>query len=60
MWSPTTVVRTGTYWNFDIAPDGKRVVTFPQSTGAEGDRGPVHVTVLVNFWDELRRKAPVK
>jgi serine/threonine-protein kinase len=41
---------------FDIAPDGKRlVVEQPETSEA---KGPVHATFLLNFFDELRRKAP--
>jgi hypothetical protein len=44
--------------NFDIAPDGKRaVVSTRPETG--GQKGSVHVTVLENFFDELRRKMPL-
>jgi serine/threonine-protein kinase len=45
-------------WNFDLAPDGKRVVVFPDQGNQQ--KGPVHVTVLLNFFDEVRRKLPVK
>jgi serine/threonine-protein kinase len=60
VWCPSPVLRTGTFWNFDLAPDGKRVVTFPQSSAPEGEKGPVHVTVLLNFFDEVRRRVPVR
>ena len=42
--------------DFDLAPDGKRfVVVQPE---ASEPKGPVHVTFLLNFFDELRRRAP--
>jgi serine/threonine-protein kinase len=42
---------------YDSAPDGKRFVVI-QSEVAE-QKGPVHVMFLQNFFDELRRRAPV-
>jgi hypothetical protein len=44
-------------WTFDLAPDGKRAVASPRAE-AGGQKGSVHVTVLENFFDELRRKMP--
>jgi Tol biopolymer transport system component len=40
--------------SFDLAPDGKRFLI----TRAEApqDAGPVHVTFLLNFFDELKRR----
>jgi len=46
----------GTY--FDLAPDGKRVVVV-QSEASE-QKGPQHVMLLQNFFDELRRLAPAR
>lgn len=43
---------------FDIAPDGKRFAVFPRPESEE-KQGNVHVTFLLNFFDELRRKVPV-
>lgn len=45
--------------NLDLAPDGKRfvVLTLPE-TPAGGEKGTVHVTVLLNFFDEVRRRIP--
>jgi Tol biopolymer transport system component len=41
--------------NADIHPDGKRFLVFaPLETGKE----PVQVTMLLNFFDELRRRLP--
>jgi hypothetical protein len=52
-------VYTGIYWNFDLAPDGKHIVTFPAPPAPEPDRkSSVHVTVLLNFFDELKRRVP--
>ena len=57
VWSPTQVRRMGIQQNFDLSPDGKRVVMFPRPT-AEQSQGSVHVTFLLNFFDEVRRRVP--
>jgi serine/threonine-protein kinase len=42
--------------NWDAAPDGKRFVVFPARDPAGGDKGSVHVTFLLNFFDEVHRR----
>jgi hypothetical protein len=44
--------------NFDVAPDGKRFAVV-QAEASE-QKGPQHVTFLLNFFDELRRRAPAR
>ena len=44
--------------NLDLAPDGKRFVEIPQQVAASAEKGSVHVTFLLNFLDELRRRVP--
>jgi len=58
MWSPTPVQRMGVEQNFDMSPDGKRVVMFPRPAAAES-QGNLHATFLLNFFDEVRRRVPV-
>ncbi len=58
VWSPSPISSTSMYWNFDLAPDGKRIVTSPEAVKAGDERGSVHVTVLLNFFDELKRRLP--
>ena len=57
VWSSTQVRRMGVQQNFDVSSDGKRVVMFPIPT-AEQPQGSVHVTFLLNFFDEVRRRVP--
>jgi serine/threonine-protein kinase len=58
-WSPVPVIWTrNLYWNFDVASDGKRLLAFPAQTRAADEQPSFHITVLLNFFDELRRKAP--
>jgi hypothetical protein len=58
-WSDAQILDPNTaLWNLDLAPDGKRFVVAPSPETAGGEKGSVHVTVLLNFLDELRRRAP--
>jgi len=43
---------------FDISRDGTRVVLIPNTQQAEEAKGNLHLTVLVNFFDEVRRRIP--
>jgi len=43
--------------NFDVAPDGKRIITFPAAAPASSN-GNLHLTFVFNFFDELKRKIP--
>jgi serine/threonine-protein kinase len=58
LWSPTPIRRHGVQLNFDITPDGKRVIMFPQPA-AETATGNLQATFLLNFFDEVRRRVPV-
>jgi hypothetical protein len=37
---------------------GKRFVAFTLPQAAPGEKGSVHVTMLLNFFDELSRRIP--
>jgi serine/threonine protein kinase/Tol biopolymer transport system component len=59
IWSPVPLLLTATYWNFDLMPDGKHIITFPAPSRQESVRkNSVHVTLLLNFFDELKRRVP--
>ena len=45
--------------NVDLAPDGKRIVAIMPVETAEGQKAQNQVTFLENFFDEVRRKAPI-
>jgi hypothetical protein len=47
----------GTQW--DLAPDGKRVAVVAPVDAAETPKQEHEVVFLQNFFDELRRRAPV-
>lgn len=59
LWSETRIQRVGASINFDVAPDGKRLAVLMTPENEAASR-PTHVTFLLNFFDELRRKAPEK
>jgi Tol biopolymer transport system component/predicted Ser/Thr protein kinase len=58
-WSNTQILEPNiAAWNLDLAPDGKRFAVFPRPESTGEQKGSVHVTVLLNFFDELRRRVP--
>jgi predicted Ser/Thr protein kinase len=59
-WSPIPIQITGAPWPpFDSAPDGRRFVISPTATADSSDvKSTVHVTILLNFFDELKRRMP--
>jgi hypothetical protein len=48
----------GTQW--DLAPDGKRVVVLTPGESAEAPTQEHEVVFVENFFDELRRRVPTK
>jgi serine/threonine-protein kinase len=58
LWSSMQLFDLAPALNLDLAPDGKRfaVVPLPESAGEQ--KGPLHVTFLLNFFDEVRRRIP--
>jgi len=57
VWSDRQLFNAGAA-NADLAPDGKRFAVFALPQTRPGDKGSVHVTMLLNFFDELKRKLP--
>ena len=57
LWSGEQIYYTGTS-NLALAPDGKRFAVFPMPEAAGPETGSVHVTFLLNFLDELKRRIP--
>jgi Tol biopolymer transport system component len=57
LWSPNQFGSGGPTSNFDLHPDGKRLVVLKAPSGVEN--APVNkVTFFFNFFEELRRKVP--
>jgi hypothetical protein len=61
LWSSTRIASPASVrsWNLDVAPDGKRVAAFPAMEDTGQQRSSVHLTFLLNFFDEVRRRIPV-
>jgi predicted Ser/Thr protein kinase len=60
LWSGTQFLGTPPALNLDLAPDGKRFAVFPRPEATKEANGSVHVTFLLNFFDELRRRLPLE
>jgi serine/threonine-protein kinase len=56
VWTETRL-RSSAAPNYDLAPDGKRLAAIVADDAAV-EKLPTHLTFLLNFYDELRRKAP--
>jgi serine/threonine-protein kinase len=57
LWSDVQLFYPGNL-NLDLAPDGKRFIGYiAPETGGDG-KNAVHVTMLLNFLDELKRRIP--
>ena len=59
VWSEKQLGTGTRLGNFDLAPDGKRLAAIMPVETAEAQKAQNHVTFLLNFSDELRRKVPV-
>jgi hypothetical protein len=57
VWSETRVLDLNLASVWDIAPDGKRVAAMLPAE-EEAQKPISHVTLLLNLFDELRRRAP--
>ncbi len=57
MWAETTLNAAAGVAPYDLAPDGERIVSIPKFADSD-DKGSVHVELLLNFFDELRRRVP--
>jgi Tol biopolymer transport system component len=60
VWSETPIAGVvNTAKSVDLAPDGKRIVALMQATTGDAQQQVKnHVVFLLNFFDELRRRAP--
>ncbi len=57
LWTETRLWSLGNYSNYDLAPDGKRLAAMV--AGPNDDKPQTRLTFLLNFSDEIRRRAPV-
>ena len=58
-WSDKQLFYAGTS-NLDLAPDGKRFIVLNVPETAAGEKGSVHVVMMQNFFDYVKRRIPVK
>jgi Tol biopolymer transport system component len=59
LWSNAQIVAPNLLaWMADLAPDGKRFAVIRNEEPTGEQKGSAHVTVLLNFFDELRRRVP--
>ena len=58
VWTKTRLRNTGPDPKFDLAPDGKRLAALV-ADDESGEKPPTQLTFLLNFFDELQRRAPV-
>jgi len=57
LWSNQQLNDLNLILNYDLAPDGKRFAIIPQLNAAAETKGNVRMAFLLNFFDELRRRA---
>jgi serine/threonine-protein kinase len=58
-WSNKQLANVGITRNYDLAPDGKHIAALMPAEAPEDKKATNHVTLLLNFFDELRRRVPV-
>ena len=58
-WSRRLVSFDVGFQIYDLAPDAKRVAALMPVEAPEAQQARSHVVVLLNFFDELRRKVPL-
>ena len=59
LWTDARVFAPQGSSYYDLAPDTKRLATMVADEQGAG-KPPTHLTFLLNFFDELRRRAPGK
>jgi serine/threonine-protein kinase len=57
LWSDVQLFYPGSL-NLNLAPDGKRFIVFTTPETSGDGRNAVHITMLLNFLDELKRRIP--
>ena len=58
VWSEKRIADIGLLANYDLAPDGKRIVALMPAETPQGQSAQSHLIFLENFFDELRRRVP--
>jgi len=55
-WTGKRIANIGSNWNLDLAPDGKRFVVLMPAEAGDARENQSHVTLVMNFFDEVRRR----
>jgi serine/threonine-protein kinase len=58
LWSDTRLLDLGVHQPYDVAPDGRRLAAVLYADGTTESKRVTKVAFLLNFFDELRRRAP--
>jgi serine/threonine protein kinase/Tol biopolymer transport system component len=59
VWSEQQLHEVGGMLNYDLSSKGELFAIFPEVKAPREEKGDVHMSFLLNFFDELRRRAPV-
>jgi hypothetical protein len=59
LWSKMRLADTGVLANYDVSADGNRIVALLPVTDPGEQQDQNQVTLLTNFFDELRRRVSV-
>ena len=60
LWTQVRLADTGVLPNYDVAPDGRRIIALLPAPTAGPGQSENHVTVMFNFLDELRRRTSAR
>lgn len=60
IWSSRPLANTGLGANFDVAPDGKRILAVMPVQSSEPRAAQSHITMVMNFFDEVTRRTSGK
>lgn len=58
-WPSASLADSGVLPNFDVAPDGERVIALTPAARSEQQTAN-HVTIMLNFLDEVRRRTAAR
>jgi serine/threonine-protein kinase len=59
-WSESAITMVGNDQPLDLAPDGKRFAMYPRADTNPDGKANLHITFLLNFFDELKRRVPIQ
>jgi eukaryotic-like serine/threonine-protein kinase len=60
VWSDKRLLDLGVPYSYDIGPDGQRFAVVLLADGSAEQKPITNLAFLLNFFDELRRRAPVE